>query len=484
MLKSRFASAAIWSIAGSGVQYTVTFLLLVYLAHILSPHDFGLMATVSIGLDLGTRIARWGQAELLQQKRYRTDEAQNQSFRCSLLIGALLALAFVIAAPALGRLYASDMLVTLAYMCAPICLFSATSGTAEAILRRDYKYHVLAVRNTIGTLIGAAVAIAMTSMHFGAEALAMQKLVQTALSAIWLWAAVDWRPSLRLRLPRVPGLFREGTSVMFGTLMPLLVPRTIDLFVGFFLGPAQLGIMRVAFRISEFVGQLVVMPLASVANTKLSTQADDLPGMQRSYLRLTHASAGLMCPILIGLSLVAEEAIPLLFGHQWVSSVPFVQVIGLIGLVAPINYYFPAAMMALGQSKMLFRQGIVQVIVGVTLAAIASQISLLAIAVAHVLRATIIAIHNIYDLKRHMKLPLTQLFAWLAAPYAGTLVMAIAIPVVRLALPPGLSPLLTLGILIPAGALAFGGTVALGSGLKLWPFVTGLLPKRLFARAA
>jgi len=478
MAKSRFASAACWSIAGSGVQYGVVFLLLVYLAHVLTPRDFGLMATVSIGLDLGTRIARWGQVELLQQKRYRNDEALNQSFRFSLGIGALWAVVFIIMAHPLGEIYKSPELVTLTLMCAPVFLFSATSATAEAVLRREFRYDVIAFRNTISTLLGAGVAVVMTYYHFGAEALAMQRIVQTVFSALWIWTAVDWRPSFKWRIAPAPGLAREGVSIMTGTLMPLLVPRAIDLFVSFTMGPAQLGLMRVAFRINDFVGQLVVMPLVSVANTQLSTQADNLEGMQRSYLRLTQASAALMCPMLVGLSLVAPEAIPIIFGEKWVACVPFVEIIGLLGAVAPINYYFAPSMMALGQSKMVFRQGVLQVVVGVVLAGIAAQISLLAVAIAHVARGTIVAVHNIVDLKRHMKLRVTSLLTWLAPPYLGTLVMSATVLGLRSVLHGGHPPLVMLLILVPAGAASYAATIWLGGHVGLWPVHANMVPRR------
>ena len=78
-----------WAVAGNGVQHGVTFLLLIYLAHILSPRDFGLMAAVSIGLDVGIRVARWGLIELLQKPQFRNDDARNQAFRLALGIGAV-----------------------------------------------------------------------------------------------------------------------------------------------------------------------------------------------------------------------------------------------------------------------------------------------------------------------------------------------------------------------------------------------------------
>lgn len=486
MKKRGFASAALWALAGNGVQYGVTFGLLVYLAHVLSPRDFGLMATVTIGLDLGQRIARWGQVELLQQQRYANEAARNQSFRLSMLIGIVWMLAFLAAARPVAHFYDSAELATLIYIAAPIFPVTAATAIPEAILRSQFRYNIVAIRNSVGTLIGAAVAIGMTLMHYKAEALAMQKLVQTLFSAVWIWSTVGWRPSFARGLPRAPGLAGEGTNVMLGTLMPLLVPRSVDLLVSFAMGPAMLGIMRVAFRINDFVAQLVVIPLTAVTHSKFSTQAGDLPAMQRTYLRMTQLTVLMMCPALFGLSLVAPEAIPFIFGHQWEDAVGFVQIIGLLGLFAPINYFFATSMMALGQSRLIFRQAVAQVVVGVTLAAISAQISLYAVAGAHVLRALYVAGHNAHDLKVHMQLAYRRLLGAMLPAYAGAAAMAAAILLARSALGPGLHDLAMLAILVPLGGVAYAGTVAAGAIIGWWPTVLDNLPKRLtrFGRRA
>ncbi|OYW45780.1 MAG: hypothetical protein B7Z08_06260 [Sphingomonadales bacterium 32-68-7] len=476
-MKSQFRKAAFWSIAGSGSQQAVVFAVLVYLAHVLTPVDFGLMATVAIGLDLGIRIARWGQVELLQQERYRNDDARNQSLGLSLAIGALFTVAFLVAAEPAGRAYKSDQLTLLMVLCAPVFLLSASSSTAEALLRAQFRFEVIAVRNTVTSLIGSAVAIVLVNFGYGVVALAVQRVVQSVIAAIWIWTALDWRPNLR-RIGWSRELAREGTAIMVGTLMPLLVPRTVDFFVGFLLGPLQLGLMRVGSRINEFVGQVVVMPLVSVANTQLSNMSADLAAMRRSFLRMTQASAVMMSPALVGLSLVATEAIPIIFGPQWTGSVPFVQVIGLLGLVAPINYYFAPAMMALGQSDKVLRQGVMQTVLGIALAAAAAQISLVAIAFAMVMRGTAVAVYNLIDLRNHMQLQPATVLRNMAPPYLGTLIMTVAVLGVR-QLVGEWSPLATLLLLSATGAAAYGATLIAGGRLGLWPAQTWIGPRRM-----
>lgn len=490
-MRPRLLSSALWAMAGNSGQYVIVFGLLVYLAHVLTPRDFGLMATVSVGLDIGTRVARWGQVELLQQDRYRSDDCRNQSLRLSLLIGLLFAGGFLALAVPVGRLFHSTELTWMMVVCAPVFLFLATGSTAEAVLRSQFKFKVLAFRSTVSALIGAVVAIALATAGFGALTLAVQRLVQAVVSGLWIWTAVDWRPSLRRALPWSWPMVREGASVMAGTLIPVALPRSIDLLVGAFLGPAMLGLMRVGFRVNEFVGQLVVMPLVSVGQAEFARAAKQLDAMRQSYLRLTQASALAMCPILIGLAWTAPEAIPLLFGDQWHDAVPFVEIIGLLALVAPINYYFAATMVALGQSREVVRQGLFQLVLGVTLTAAAAQLSLTAVAWAHVLRGLGVSLFNIRDLKVHMGLRPGALGRALVPPYVATGVMSLALLGLRMV--PALgeaSPLVRLVILGGVGAFCYAATLVLLARAGAWPDhrlvtdrISGMIRRRR-ARAA
>jgi O-antigen/teichoic acid export membrane protein len=486
-MPSKLLRASFWAIAGGASQYVAVFFLLIYLAHVLQPRDFGLMATVTVFLDLGMQIARWGQLELLQQQRYRNDEARNQSLRLSLAIAVVFAGLFVIGAGPLGHAYRSAQLTRMMYICAAVFPIYAVGSIAEAILRSEFRFRLLAFRNTVVTLIGSGVAIFLATRGFGPLTLAIQRLAQVSMAAVWVWTAVAWKPRVLGRVAFSWPLFREGASVMFGTVLPLIVPRTVDLLVGFMLGPTSLGLMRVAYRINDFVSQMLVLPLVQVANAQLSGLSADLEAMRRSYLRLTQASAAMMCPVLIGLALVANEAIPLIFGEKWRGCVPLVQIVSLVALVAPVNLYFSSAMVALGHSRLVLRQGLFQLVVGIALAAAAAQISLQAVVIAHVVRATLVCVLNIFDVRRRMELRLRTLWHYMASPYLSTLAMALGVTLARHLLGGAASPLLTLCVLGAVGGAVYVAALWSGSRMGLWPahasLLAAVIPSRWRRRA-
>lgn len=468
-MPSKLVRASFWAMAGGGAQYVTVFLLLIYLAHVLEPRDFGLMATIAVGLDVGLLVARWGQVELLQQPRYQTRDARDQSLRLSLAIAVLFAALFAAAAGPLGQHLHSPRLTTIMYLCAPVFVFSAVGSIAEAILRSEFRFRLLAFRNTVVTLVGAAVAIVLALRGYGALALAAQRLAQAVLAGIWVWTAIDWRPRLWGRTPWSHALAREGANMMVGSVLPLVVPRTVDLLVGLLLGPTPLGLLRIAYRIHDFVAQMVVTPLVGIANAQFSSLNGDLEGLRRSYLRLTQVSAALICPMMIGLALVAPEAIPLIFGDKWRACVPLVQIISLLALVTPVNYYFPAAMVAVGHSRLVLRQGVFQLIVGVALAAAAAQISLQAVVIAGVVRATLVFVFNVYDIHRRLSLSLLDLWRHMAPPYLSTFAMTGAVLAARGLVDGRLSGTPMLLLLTAVGAAAYGAFLWLGGRMALWP---------------
>jgi PST family polysaccharide transporter len=427
------------------------------------------MATLSIGLDLGLRVARWGQIELLQHPANRTDAVRNHAFRLTMAIACGPALLFIVAAWPIGAYFGSPELTIMALLCAPVILLSAAGSTAEAILRNEFRFKHLAYRNSVCTLIGGAVAIAMAVRGFGATALAVQQLVQALLGTIWVWTAVAWRPSFaRLSYFR-PRVARQGASIMTGSLLPQLIPRSFDLVVAVLLGPVALGIMRVANRFNDFVGQLVSIPLVGVANAQFSTVANNPAAVRQSYLRLTQVSAAVTCPVMIGVGLVAPEAVPLLFGTHWVSSIPIVQIFSLLGIILPATYYFAPAMVALGKRRVVLRQSMLDLGVGVAAAVLAASISLETVAWAIVARYAFTSVCNVFDLRAHLDLRIRDLAHHLAAPYVATLAMTASVMSARQAFGDSYPQVDNLVVLTFSGALAYVATMLLGILLRLWP---------------
>ena len=482
MTSSRVARASFWAFAGGTSQYLITFGLLLYLARVLDPRDFGLMATVGIGLELGMQIVRWGQVELLQQNRYQNDAIRNQALRVSLVLAIFFAALFLVVARPISQAYNSAELATMFYLCAPVFLFTAMHATADGILRSEFRFRKLAYRGSIAAIIGGIVAIGVVALGFGALALAAQRLVQSGVSAIWVWSAITWRPSVTRHMPVSVPFLRDGGHTMVAALLPALVPRSIDLCITVLLGPTQLGLYKIAYRIFEFTAQLAIMPLVSVAGAQLARSANNLGALRQSYLRFTQVSASVLCPAMIGFAIVAPEAIHFLFGPKWEAAVPLAQMISVLAITSPPNYFFPAAMIAIGKSRLLIRQGILQIIVGLGLAIVAAQYSLAAVLLTQIVRGVLLTAYNFRDMRRFAGLRFRDVVVGLAPPYIATAVMAAILLPMRLLLAGNVPPLALLIILVVTGGVSYGATILIGVRLRYWPDFLDVIEQWIPAR--
>ncbi len=482
MTSSRVARASLWAFAGGTSQYLITFGLLLYLARVLDPRDFGLMATVSIGLELGMQIVRWGQVELLQQDRYQNDAMRNQAFRVSMILAIVFAALFLVVARPISQAYNATELATMFYLCAPVFLFTAIHATADGILRSEFRFRKLAYRGSIAAVIGGIVAVGVVALGFGALALAAQRLVQSGVSAIWVWSAVTWRPAFTRNIPVSVPFLRAGGHTMVGALLPALVPRSIDLCIAVLLGPTQLGLYKIAYRIFEFTAQLAIMPLVSVAGAQLARSAHNLASLRQSYMRFTQVGASVLCPAMIGFAIVAPEAIHFLFGPKWEAAVPLAQMISVLAITSPPNYFFPAAMIAIGQSRLLIRQGILQIIVGLGLAIVAAQYSLAAVLLTQIVRGVLLTAYNFWDMRRFAGLRFRQVVIGLAPPYVATAVMAVVLIALRLLLAASISPLALLVVLVMTGGVTYVATILIGVRLRYWPDFLAVIEQWIPAR--
>lgn len=482
MTSSRVARASLWALAGGTSQYLITFGLLLYLARVLDPRDFGLMATVSIGLELGMQIVRWGQVELLQQNRYQNDAMRNQAFRVSLVLAIFFAAIFLVIARPISRAYNSTELASMFYLCAPVFMFTAMHATADGILRSEFRFSKLAYRGSIAAIVGGIAALVAVAFGFGPLALAAQRLVQSGVSAIWVWSAVTWRPAFTRIRPLSFPFLRDGGQTMIGALLPSLVPRSIDLCIAVLLGPTQLGLYKIAFRIFESTAQLAIMPLVSVAGAQLGRSVTDLGDLRRSYMRFTQVSASILCPAMIGFAIVAPEAVHFLFGPKWEAAVPLAQMISILAITSPPNYFFPAAMIAIGQSRLLIRQGIFQIIVGLGLAIVAAQYSLVAVLVTQIVRGILLTGYNFWDMRRFTGLRFRDVVVGLAPPYVATAVMAAMLVALRLLLSGNVAPHVLLVVLILTGCITYGMTILVGVRLRCWPDFLAVIEQWIPAR--
>jgi len=398
-LKQQVFIGSVWSLAGTAGQQTVAFILFVMLARILSPADFGVMALAAVVIDLLALIGCLGQVQALVQRRELDDTAASTSFWMLQAFGVAMTAAVFLSAPLVASFFTLPKLELVLQLLAPVCLLQTLSAVHEAWLRRTFGFKWLAARTVLASIFGGVVSVGMALYGFGIYAIVGQRLIVAFVLTAMVWWSSPWRPKMRWSTADALSLARVGTDISVVTFLQVANVRIIDVAVGYLFGPQILGQLRIAWRLFDFVMAVAVQPVVNVSLSALSRMQGNRAAMASATVRLIGVSGTALFPLFFGIAVVAPDVVPAVFGDKWGDAILFIQVLSPISVAATINYFLSSALTAAGRTRWILWQALAQVVLAVALTVAAAPFGVVPVLVANVIRASIIAIANVWLLK-------------------------------------------------------------------------------------
>jgi PST family polysaccharide transporter len=238
--------------------------------------------------------------------------------------------------------------------------------------------------------------------------------------------------------------------------------------------------LRIAWKLFDFVMAIAVQPVVNVSLAALSRLQHNTAAMASATVRLISVSGTALYPLFFGIAIVAPDVVPSLFGDEWDEAILFIQILAPISVAATINYFLSSALTAAGRTRWILWQALGQVLLAVALTVVSAPFGVVPVLVANVIRASIIALVNVWLLKVAIGAAPAQLGRALMPP----LVAAIAMTAVLVAARPLFLELTDIALL-RALATAFVGAVLFVSvlwfGFPSWRRNMHMELKPLFA---
>ncbi len=445
-LQKRVARGLTWTLIDTWGSQLVGLGVFVLLARLLLPVDFGLVALAAVFVFFAQLLVDQGLGDALIQRRTLTRSQIDTAFWVALATGALLTLAGLILAGPIATLLNEPRLELILQILSITFVLAALNSIQLALLRREMAFKSLAVRKLVTVAGAGAIGVAMALSGFGVWALVAQQLANAAISVLMLWRVSPWRPGRQGSRAEFRGLFSFGIHVMAGDVLNYLSRNMDNLLIGIFLGTTPLGFYAVAYRVLDTSQTLLVNGARKLAFPVFSRLQHDPARMVRAFSRVQRAVSVMILPGYIGLALVAEEAIVVIFGQRWADSGPVAAVLYLVGPVLTIQLFSGAMLNAVGHPEVTFRIRLVTSIVNVAgfLIAVAFFGTIIAVAAAFAVRAYIVMPLLVWWLRAYAGVPIRSHIADLRSAAMATAVMAGAIVVVKLVLGASVSSALLL----------------------------------------
>lgn len=399
-ISQRAASAAWWSTLEILARYGVQFIVMVVLAHLLTPDDFGLIAMLLVFTSIGTLLVDSGFGAALVQRQQTTPDDETTVFIFTIGVGIVTAGILVLAAPTIAAFFHQPKLIELTRVMAIVLPLGAFAAVPDALLTMKLDFKARARAEVVASLCSGGVAIVLALRGFGVWSLAWQGIVSIAIRGLLLWLYSGWRPRGRYRAASFRSLFGFGGYMLLSGLLNTTAMQLQSLMIGKLFDAGALGFYTVAQNTQSAPATFMGKVLSRVGLPVFSTLAHDrvqLVAALRASLRI---AMFLFVPCMVGIAVVARPLIALLYGERWIAAAPILSVLALGAALWPVHVLNLAAISAQGRSDLFFRLEIIKQAVSIALVLVFAHWGPLAIAWSVLISGLFSAGLNTYYSKR------------------------------------------------------------------------------------
>jgi len=299
------------------VSRTAQPIIFVVLARLLTPNDFGVLATAMISISFAQMFWDAGLSKALIQTKEAPDEAAHVVFWTNIALGLLIYLLLFISAPAIAIFFNSPASGPVLQILGLQIIIASFSSVQQALFVRDLDFRGLFWIKLLTAFLPGLFSIPLALFGYGVWALVAGSLAGQIINCCLLWHRSIWRPKFIYSKILAGKLFSFGFWVILESLGAWLIVWGDSLIVGRFLGVHDLGVYQTGWMIVTIVFGLILNPFLPVLYPTFSRLQNDIPALKNIFHRVNRIVIALALPMSVGLLLVGPEIAALLFGPKW-----------------------------------------------------------------------------------------------------------------------------------------------------------------------
>lgn len=357
-LTASVTAGAAWVTTGRLTTQALQFLTGIALARILTPSDFGLLASVYVVSNFAAVFFTFGLGNALIHRTAPTEQDRSTVFWVTVISGAAFAGLMWAVAPTAARFFDMPGLVTL-FPITGLTVILTWGVVHRAELQRQMRLRAVALADLTASAIGLGTMIALALLGAGPVSLAVGPVTTAGLASVFVTVLVRWRPRHFISRTSIRDLWGFSGGVLGFNFVNYWTTNTDNLLIGRVLGAAPLGLYNRAFNLMLLPVNQITGALGNVLFPALASIKNDLPRAGAGYLRTVRLITFVTAPVLVGMAAASAALVPFLWGNAWLGVVPMLQALSLAGVAQCVSVSTGWALQSQGRTKLMFGVGVV-----------------------------------------------------------------------------------------------------------------------------
>jgi len=348
-VKQKAIHGIMWTGLAKACMQGVIFLIMLVLARLLSPQDFGIVGMAAIVTVAISLVNDRGLGTAIIQKSDVSEDHLNSVFYGGLLFGILLFALSVAASYPMAIFFKNPAVQPVIAVLGFGFVIGSLGIIQKSILNKELAFKKLAIAEVTASLASGVVSIVLALMRFGVWSLVLGALVRDGVNVGLVWIYCRWRPRWFFSWPQFKELFSFSAKVLGNDVVSYAVMNMDILIIGRLLGSEALGYYTLALNLVKMPVTRLSSVVSKVAFPAFSAIQDDRKKLQKGFLKSSALLSIIIFPLLLGLALYAREFITLFIGAKWLPmAMPLILLVPL-GLAKSVSVIRWPALMALGR---------------------------------------------------------------------------------------------------------------------------------------
>lgn len=364
-LKNKTVKGMGWSAVENVTRLSVTFVVSVILARLLSPEEYGLIGILTIFIAIFNAIVDSGFTNALIRKQDATDTDYSTVFYTNLVLSFFLAVILFCCAKPIAVFFERPELVSLTRVMSSVVVINAFAIVQRVRTTKAIDFKTQTKITLISSIGSGAIGIAMAYMGYGVWALVGQQIFNQLFSTIFFWIYNKWVPKLIFSWISFKEMWAFGSKLLASGLIDTAWKEIYQVVIGKCYSPATLGLYTRAKQFADLCSSNLTSVVQRVSYPVLSSIQDDKQRLKSAYQRVIKTTMLPTFVLMLGMASCAESMIYVLIGEQWLDCVPLLQIICTYGMLYPLHALNLNMLQVQGRSDLFLKLEIIKKIIGV-----------------------------------------------------------------------------------------------------------------------
>lgn len=366
-LKKKTLKGTIWSTIERFSVQAIQFIVMIFMARILTPADYGIVGMITIFIAISQSLIDSGFSQALIRKQDRNQIDYSTVFFFNIFVGIILYFILFFCAHPISRFYNEPILIPVTRIIAISLPLNSFAVVQRAILTIKIDFKTQAKATLAAALATGAVGLSMAYTGWGVWALVWSQIANTFVNVFLLWMFAHWRPTWQYSWNSFKELFNFGSKLLISGLIDTIYRNVYLIVIGKIFKASDLGYYTRAQQFSNFSSINLTGILQRVTYPVLCTIQDQDEHLQDVYRKLIRISAFVVFPLMTGMAGVAKPMIVSILTEKWLYAAILLVPICLSGMWYPIHALNINLLQVKGRSDLFLRLEIIKKLVGVAI---------------------------------------------------------------------------------------------------------------------